>query len=359
MPTIPFLGELPHLEPIYGHADAFTYGKYTGIGTGIAAGIFIGNVAAGANGLVACGTLAQKMAIGYTVTAATLGMANATVNIVNTGEVSLSDALAFAPVIGFGLGKLSGLRSCFFAGTPVATEHGDRPIETIQAGDRVWSFSLTANEWRLCTVSEKFASNYSDRQVNVFVAGERIAMTHDHPFWVSHGEKLDARPIPEHIATATVKDAVVQGRWVAASDLRVGDMLLLMDGRQAPIEQIQILDAKDVVYNFAVDPLHTYAVGHAHVLVHNSACDPNAIEFHHLLSQSKKLAPFLKNAGLDIEKFKIPLTTGAHRLKAFNGIHTGPNNWNAVWKQFFTLTCAGLEPLATLAMLMPADAVIR
>jgi len=69
-----------------------------------------------------------------------------------------------------------------------------------------------------------------------------------------------------------VKDAVVQGRWVAASDLRVGDMLLLVDGCQSPIEQIQVLNAEDVVYNFAVEPFHTYAVGHARVLVHNSEC---------------------------------------------------------------------------------------
>ena len=57
---------------------------------------------------------------------------------------------------------------------------------------------------------------------------------------------------------------------------------------------------------------------------------------HHLLPQSKRLAPFFKRAGLNIEDFKIPLDKATHRLLP-DGIHTGPSgeSWNGVWNQFF------------------------
>lgn len=45
-------------------------------------------------------------------------------------------------------------KSCFPAGTPVATSEGLRPIETIRAGDRVWAYDLVASQWRLCRVKE-------------------------------------------------------------------------------------------------------------------------------------------------------------------------------------------------------------
>ena len=59
-------------------------------------------------------------------------------------------------------------------------------------------------------------------------------------------------------------------------------------------------------------------------------------ELHHLLPQSKTLAPFFKRAGLNIEDYRIPLDKAAHHLLP-NGIHTGPaaESWNGVWKQFF------------------------
>ena len=55
-----------------------------------------------------------------------------------------------------------------------------------------------------------------------------------------------------------------------------------------------------------------------------------------VLPQSKKLAPFFKRAGLNIEDYKIPLDKATHRLRP-DGIHTGPSaeSWNGAWAQFF------------------------
>ncbi len=64
--------------------------------------------------------------------------------------------------------------------------------------------------------------------------------------------------------------ATTPGRWVDAMDLRVGDELLLRDGRIERIEEVQFYTSFDTVYNFEVDDLQCYAVGWTGVLVHNS-----------------------------------------------------------------------------------------
>ena len=56
-------------------------------------------------------------------------------------------------------------------------------------------------------------------------------------------------------------------------------------------------------------------------------------ELHHLLPQANEFKDFFKQAGLNIEDFKITLNKAAHRLKP-NGIHTGPANWNKIWRDF-------------------------
>lgn len=58
-----------------------------------------------------------------------------------------------------------------------------------------------------------------------------------------------------------------------------------------------------------------------------------SIEQHHLFPQ--EYIENFKSAGLDIEQYKMPMDRADHRLKP-NGLHTGPNNWNRQWKDFFT-----------------------
>lgn len=59
------------------------------------------------------------------------------------------------------------------------------------------------------------------------------------------------------------------------------------------------------------------------------------IEQHHLLPKAKEFSKFFKRAGLDVEKFKIPLDKAVHRLKP-TGVHTNAGgNWNKVWREFF------------------------
>lgn len=59
------------------------------------------------------------------------------------------------------------------------------------------------------------------------------------------------------------------------------------------------------------------------------------VEQHHLLPKAAEFRRFFDAAGLDVEDFKIPLTRAEHRLKP-GGLHTGPDNWNAQWRRFFS-----------------------
>ena len=55
------------------------------------------------------------------------------------------------------------------------------------------------------------------------------------------------------------------------------------------------------------------------------------LERHHLLP--KQFENYFKRADLEIEEYTVDLSRSDHRLKP-DGLHTGPDNWNSVWKKF-------------------------
>ena len=139
---------------------------------------------------------------------------------------------------------------CFVAGTLVETEDGQKPIEEIQAGDKVLSENPETGEIAYKTVEETYI-NETDELIHVHVNGETISATPNHPFYV---DKLG---------------------WTLAKNLRAGDILVLSNGEFVVVEWIQheILESPIKVYNFEVEDFHTYFVGESSVLVHNQ-CTP-------------------------------------------------------------------------------------
>jgi hypothetical protein len=167
--------------------------------------------------------------------------------------------------------------NCFLAGTVVGTEHGPRPIQDVRADDRVWAFDLVAGEWKLRRVMETYRHDHDGDVVAATVAGEVIESTGHHPWWVVRGEGLGGRPQPEHVP-GNPDGYDGGGRWVDAIDLRAGDVLLLRSGEQAAITGLVVRHARLPVYNFHVEELHCYAVGHAQILVHNNSGSATAAE---------------------------------------------------------------------------------
>lgn len=135
--------------------------------------------------------------------------------------------------------------ACFIAGTPVATEDGNQPIETIRAGDCVWAWNEETGEVALKQVVETYI-NETDELIHLTINGEEIVTTPTHPFYVP------------------------QKGWTSAAQLRAGDVLVLLNGEYAVLEQIQheLLESPIQVYNFQVEDFHTYYVGDTGVLVH-------------------------------------------------------------------------------------------
>ena len=136
---------------------------------------------------------------------------------------------------------------CFVAGTLVLTIDGNKPIEEIQAGDLVYSTDPETGESEYKEVIRAFRKE-SDVIIHIFVNGEEIETTPNHPFWVEE-------------------------QWVLAKDLREGDVLTLADGTIDVISNTyaELLEQPVIVYNFEVQDFHTYYVTDLGVFVHNAS----------------------------------------------------------------------------------------
>ena len=146
-------------------------------------------------------------------------------------------------------GSIAGMLSsnaCFVAGTVILTNVGKIAIETIEEGMLVWAKNTETGEEGFKEVLKTF-ENETDELVHLFVGGEEIITTPEHPFYV--------------------KDK----GFIGAIHLRAGDILVLVNGEYAILEKVQheILEAPIKVYNFEVEGYHTYFVGDCAVLVHN------------------------------------------------------------------------------------------
>ncbi|GLY35666.1 hypothetical protein Amsp01_016900 [Amycolatopsis sp. NBRC 101858] len=138
--------------------------------------------------------------------------------------------------------------NCFPAGTTVATEHGQVPIERIGVGDRVWARDLTTGHSELRGVVGLF-SKHADEILTVTTAATSLQVTPQHPFWV------------------------VGKGWTDAGALQAGDRLTTLGGEEQAITGITSARAPTTVYNFEVEGDHNYYITDAQLLVHN--CDLN------------------------------------------------------------------------------------
>lgn len=139
---------------------------------------------------------------------------------------------------------------CCIAGTMIATPDGDKPIESIQAGD----FVSTRHGVRIVLASG-ISGNPNDL-VSIDCGDTSLTVTVDHPI-------------------------LVGDQWIAAGDIKAGDKLWLaasdavQSPRLAPIElnQLAVLNVErlpnDVTYNLTVEGEHEFIANG--IVVHN--CD--------------------------------------------------------------------------------------
>ena len=131
---------------------------------------------------------------------------------------------------------------CFLPGSLVETDGGLKAIERLRAGDRVLG-QYASGRMKVCDVER----TYKSLQCSYYVINGRLRVTGTHPFFVD-------------------------GRWVEASQINVGDLLKGKDSQWIEVETIEVVSKGVRVYNIEVADAHTFFV--EGVLVHNKGPDP-------------------------------------------------------------------------------------
>ncbi len=145
----------------------------------------------------------------------------------------------------------SGIDPCMLAsftvGTEVLTPDGLKPIESLTEGDRVISRddqTFATTESRITALRQRVAPSY----ITLTLHNEQIQTTPEHPFWTQNKGWQTA-------------DKLVYAQALATRD--ADRLIWALDPVNEPV----------TVYNFTVEPDHTYFVGKNHLWVHNANKD--------------------------------------------------------------------------------------
>jgi hypothetical protein len=75
--------------------------------------------------------------------------------------------------------------ACFIAGTIIMTDAGEKPIENIRPGDKVWTYNIESGAQELAEVPNNFSRSAQDF-VRLYFAGDSVICTLEHPFYVDN-----------------------------------------------------------------------------------------------------------------------------------------------------------------------------
>ncbi len=136
----------------------------------------------------------------------------------------------------------------FSAGTLVATEGGQKPIEDIRVGERVWAWNEATSVSELRRVLG-VRSRVADDLLAIEVGGEHLRLTPDHPLWV-------------------------EGRgWTPAAELEAGRVRLRAVGSGSrQVTAVAGLASSEWVHSLTVSGLSNYLVSSDGFLSHNGFC---------------------------------------------------------------------------------------
>jgi hypothetical protein len=185
-------------------------------------------------------------------------------------------------------------RACSFSGatTVLMSDGSHKPIEAVRVGDEVIATDPKSGERVAKRVEHVWV--HDDTVVDLIVNGAVITTTEDHPFW-----------------------SITDQRFERADQLTKGEVLLGASGRRVTVSGLRLRSARaSLAYNLSVEGIHTYHVGDAAVLVHNSCYssidalnDPKAVEG---LTPSQ-VDDLARNAGLEVLPGKASATNPATR----------------------------------------------
>ena len=139
---------------------------------------------------------------------------------------------------------------CFLKGTKVLTINGYKNIEDISINDRVLSFNEATGKNEYKRVLKIYVhKNSNETFYSLTINNKIITSTGAHRFYVKTNNGHD---------------------WVAAENLKVGDVVMDVSGKYYNIEKITSEDIVQTVYNLEVKDNHNYYVTESKILVHNA-----------------------------------------------------------------------------------------
>jgi hypothetical protein len=171
-----------------------------------------------------------------------------------------------------GTAMLNTLRECFVAGTPVHTPGGLRPIESLRAGDLVWSrhdgFGVRAVRARRIVQTFRTEDRATFRLTVQTADGriETIRTTPAHPFAVMRRAMRSSAP-PDGVVVTDLSALI----WAEAQFLQAGDEIASRDGHPLRVLSAEADGETATVHNFEVEGDHTYFVGETGAWVHNES----------------------------------------------------------------------------------------
>ena len=129
--------------------------------------------------------------------------------------------------------------ACFSATTPISLADGTQlPINQIKINDQVVAWDANSNQNTIARVTDLLKRS----STGYYLINDLIEVTPEHPFYVN-------------------------GIWVTAEELNIGDELTTLTEEQLSVTSKEYVEEETDVYNLTVDGPHTY---YAHgVLVHN------------------------------------------------------------------------------------------
>jgi len=206
----------------------------------------------------------------------------------------------------------NGLTGCFTEGTQIVVGMEYDPddnfvsyvtmnIEDVKVGDLVYSYNTLTGETELCAVTSTLAKT-SDHINYLTIIDENgveqvIESTDVHPFWVVTDEpdlSRAARSVVDENGILLYHENLesgLNGYWVEAKDLHVGDVFLGVNGEFSVLTNIVRVEQEGGIgiFNFTVEGNHNYFIlskdydyGQTCVLVHNNeACGVYALKDRH------------------------------------------------------------------------------
>lgn len=138
---------------------------------------------------------------------------------------------------------------CFLAGTLITMADGSsKPIERIKTGDIVLAFDEASKQMKPDKVTQIFKHDKED------------------VFLVVNG----------HLRVTPIHRVLSKGNWIEIGKLKVGDTLTNAKGEDVAIKTIKVVKKKVDIYNFEVNPCHTYVADG--VIVHNRKSNITTLE---------------------------------------------------------------------------------